>query len=111
MCVPHPQIYKVKITSIQRFQRVESLKQHFWIRFANDYVSALQQKTKWHHSTGQVEQGALVIVREKNLPPQMWLLGRIVHIVPGRDGIARVVDIKTKKGIIQLAMFATNQVN
>ncbi|XP_049886542.1 uncharacterized protein LOC126381028 isoform X1 [Pectinophora gossypiella] len=103
MCVPHPQISNAKITSLQRFQRVEYLKQHFWRRFSNEYVSSLQQRTKWRHSTGQLEQGALVIVKEKNLPPLMWLLGRVVHVVPGRDGIARVADIKTKKGIIRRA--------
>ncbi|XP_026326027.1 uncharacterized protein LOC113234770 isoform X2 [Hyposmocoma kahamanoa] len=64
---------------------------------------AQSERTKWHHSTGQLEQGALVIVKEKNLPPLMWLLGRIVHLVPGRDGIARVADVKTKKGTIRRA--------
>jgi hypothetical protein len=33
----------------------------------------------------------------------MWLLGRIVQVLPGRDGVARVADIKTKKGVIRRA--------
>ncbi|XP_049886544.1 uncharacterized protein LOC126381028 isoform X2 [Pectinophora gossypiella] len=68
-----------------------------------DAQAGQSERTKWRHSTGQLEQGALVIVKEKNLPPLMWLLGRVVHVVPGRDGIARVADIKTKKGIIRRA--------
>ncbi|KAJ0181414.1 hypothetical protein K1T71_003499 [Dendrolimus kikuchii] len=97
------QISTRNINSMQRFQRVESLRQHFWRRFSNEYIFWLQNKTKWHSSKGELVEGALVVIKEKNTPPLMWLLGRIERVVPGNDGVARVADIRTKKGVIRRA--------
>ncbi|XP_063374877.1 uncharacterized protein LOC134662546 isoform X3 [Cydia amplana] len=72
-------------------------------RFSTEYISGLQQRTKWQSSRGKLDVGTMVVIKDKNLPPLMWLLGRIVQVLPGRDGIARVADIKTKKGVIRRA--------
>ena len=42
-----------------------------------------------------VEVGRLVIVKEDNIPPASWPLGRIIRCHPGRDGIVRVVTLRT----------------
>lgn len=101
--VPHPQISNAKVTSLQRWKRIEYMKQHFWDRFANEYILWLQQKTKWHHSRGELKVGTLVVVKDKALPPLLWLLGRVIRVIPGGDGVARVADITTKKGVIRRA--------
>ncbi|GFW70838.1 integrase catalytic domain-containing protein [Trichonephila clavipes] len=41
--------------------------------------------------------GDMVLIREENLPPCKWLLGRVVKIYMGKDKKVRVVDIKTGK--------------
>lgn len=48
--------------------------------------------------------GEMVLIREENLPINKWLLGRIVKTYPGKDNIVRVVDIKTKSGILKRAI-------
>ncbi|XP_075976888.1 uncharacterized protein LOC142977075 isoform X6 [Anticarsia gemmatalis] len=96
-------IEHLKITNLQRFRRIEQLKQHFWTRFSNDYVLWLQERTKWRSSTGELKEGTLVVIKDKGLPPLMWLLGRIVRVLPGKDGIARVADIRTRKGVLRRA--------
>ncbi|XP_075971532.1 uncharacterized protein LOC142984379 isoform X3 [Anticarsia gemmatalis] len=98
-----PEIEHLKITNLQRFRRIEQLKQHFWTRFSNDYVLWLQERTKWRSSTGELKEGTLVVIKDKGLPPLMWLLGRIVRVLPGKDGIARVADIRTRKGVLRRA--------
>ncbi|XP_069361895.1 uncharacterized protein [Maniola hyperantus] len=100
---PQTQISCSRISSLARFHRIELLKQHFWGRFSNEYITLLQQKTKWLQSQRHLKEGDLVVIKEKTSPPLMWLLGRIVHVLPGGDGVARVADIKTKKGIIRRA--------
>jgi hypothetical protein len=65
MSVPHPQVPDVNVSRLERYQRVEFIKQHFWKRFHLEYVSLLQQKTKWATSTGQqLSVGTLVLIRE-----------------------------------------------
>lgn len=99
--VPHPPIVGVDISRLQRYQRIESIRRHFWNRFNLEYVSQLQHKTKWLESSGDLAMGSLVLVKEKTLPPLMWCLGRVVAVYPGGDGITRVVEIKTKRGTIR----------
>ncbi|XP_028171679.1 uncharacterized protein LOC114360986 isoform X2 [Ostrinia furnacalis] len=60
-------------------------------------------KTKWKSSSGKLRSGAMVIIKDKAAPPMMWQLGRIVRLIPGNDGIARVADVQTSKGIIRRA--------
>ncbi|XP_048487521.1 uncharacterized protein LOC125490971 [Plutella xylostella] len=104
MSVPHPQVTDVNIKLLPRYQRVEQIRQHFWNRFSNEYLSLLQQKTKWHRSSPeQLMEGTLVLVKDRTMPPLLWPLGRIIKVHPGTDGITRVVDVLTKKGTIQRA--------
>ncbi|XP_035457156.2 uncharacterized protein LOC118280874 isoform X3 [Spodoptera frugiperda] len=97
------EIQNANISDLQRFRRIECLKQHFWSRFSHEYILWLQQRTKWHRSSGELKEGTLVVIKDKGSPPLLWLLGRIVKVLPGRDGIARVADIRTRKGVIRRA--------
>uniref|UniRef100_A0A2H1WMB8 SFRICE_033224 n=1 Tax=Spodoptera frugiperda TaxID=7108 RepID=A0A2H1WMB8_SPOFR len=101
--VPRPQITDVNIQRLQRFDRIEKLRQHFWQRFSNEHVSLIQQKTKWQTAGQELKTGTMVLVRNANLPPLLWLLGRVVAVETGSDGHSRVADILTKKGIITRA--------
>ncbi|CAG9115038.1 unnamed protein product [Plutella xylostella] len=101
--VPYPQVSDSNVHRLDRFQRIEFLRQHFWKRYCAEYVTLLQQKTKWLTSTGHLQVGSLVLVKDKTQPPLMWLMGRIVQLHPGKDGVSRVADIETKRGIIQRA--------
>ncbi|XP_048480988.1 uncharacterized protein LOC119693664 [Plutella xylostella] len=100
----HNQVTDANIKLLPRYQRVEQIRQHFWNRFSNEYLSLLQQKTKWHRSSPeQLMEGTLVLVKDRTMPPLLWPLGRIIKVHPGTDGITRVVDVLTKKGTIQRA--------
>lgn len=36
-----------------------------------------------------------MVIKEENLSPAQWPLGRITKLHPGKDGIVRVVSLKT----------------
>nr|XP_049706201.1 uncharacterized protein LOC126056614 isoform X3 [Helicoverpa armigera] len=98
--VPHPQLTE-RITSLERYKRIEFVKQHFWKRFSNEYVTTLQQKTKWPTASSELKLGSLVLIKDKALPPLRWALGRCVAVFPGtHDQVARVADIRIKGGTI-----------
>jgi len=42
--------------------------------------------------------GDLVVIKEDNMPPLQWPLGRIVTVHAGKDGAIRVVSIRTSAG-------------
>lgn len=101
--IPHPQIFDANINRLERYRRIEFIKTHFWKRFSDEYIPQLQQKTKWKQSSSQLKENTLVLVKEKNTPPLLWLLGRIIKVYPGNDKEIRVADIKTKKGTLRRA--------
>ena len=83
---------------LQRFQRVTAMKQHFWIKWAKEYLVTLQQKYKWRQSGDQPKLDDIVLLVEPQKPSQQWQLGRITALHPGADGQIRVVEVKTKSG-------------
>lgn len=40
----------------------------------------------------------MVIVRNENLPPAVWVLGRVIQTHMASDGLVRTVVIKTASG-------------
>nr|XP_049704680.1 uncharacterized protein LOC126056266 [Helicoverpa armigera] len=88
---------------LSRYDRVEQMRQHFWRRWSTEYISELQTRTKWKTRREELAPNTLVLIKEDNLPPLKWRLGRILHTFPGKDGVSRVADIKTATGTVRRA--------
>lgn len=88
---------------LKRFQRVEQIRQHFWTRWSKEYVSELQVRTKWTDNKAELKEGALVLIKDSNLPPLKWNMGRVLRTIPGKDGISRVADLQTASGVVRRA--------
>ncbi|XP_052749871.1 uncharacterized protein LOC128200456 [Galleria mellonella] len=86
-----------------RYDVIEQMRQHFWRRWAKEYVSELQSRSKWKTNQSEVELNKLVLIKDDNLPPLQWKLGRIIRIYPGTDGISRVADLLTSSGTTRRA--------
>lgn len=76
----------------------QKMLQHFWQRWQNEYLTTLQERKKWRRKKENVKIGQLVVIREENLPPAQWKLGRIAELMPARDGLVRNVMVKTMNG-------------
>lgn len=83
-----------------RYDRVEQMRQHFWARWAKEYISELQKRTKWQTYKDTIIPNTLVLIKDDNLPPLKWRLGRVLRAHAGKDGITRVASIKTETGEI-----------
>lgn len=84
------------ISHIRRWKLVQSMYQQFWKRWSREYLTQLQQRTKWMKSTSNLKEDDLVIIKDDNLPPLLWKLGRVSQLHPGVDGVVRVVTVRTK---------------
>lgn len=101
--LPTPCLADIPHSRLTRYQRIEQLRQHFWARWYKEYISELQERTKWRQAKGQLTTDTMVVIKDDNLPPLRWKLGRIVKVIPGADGISRVADIRTASGITRRA--------
>ncbi|CAK1596633.1 unnamed protein product [Parnassius mnemosyne] len=99
--LPSPNLLNAKENALQRHARLEQIRQHFWQKWQNEYISELQLRTKWKTTKDKLKVGDLVIIKEDSLPPLCWRLGRVARLFPGSDGISRVADISTTRGCIR----------
>lgn len=76
-----------------------ALKQSFWRQWSTSYLSQLQSRPKWLKVSDNIKVDDLVIIKDDRLPPQHWLLARVISTHPGADGLVRVVTVRTKNGI------------
>lgn len=93
-----PNIEEEVVSPLKRWRLVQQLQQHFWNRWSYEYLTELQQRRIWTKTHRNVCLNELVLLKEDNLPPFKWKMGRIIHIHPGSDGLVRVVDVKTAHG-------------
>lgn len=98
---PEPSLVDVNSNHLTRWQFVQKLYHQFWFIWNNEYLSELQTRSKWLHKYENAEIGQLVILREPNIPPCKWLKGRIMKTFKGDDDLIRVVEIRTKNGIVK----------
>ncbi|XP_033229613.1 uncharacterized protein LOC117181156 [Belonocnema kinseyi] len=102
MSVPTPDLSAITVNRLSSWQHLQKLRQDLWKSWHNEYLTELNVRNKWH--TGQanlIKIGSLVVLKDKNLPPLRWPLGRVLETHSGEDGIVRVVTLKTEKGIFK----------
>ncbi|XP_058449333.1 uncharacterized protein LOC131429292 [Malaya genurostris] len=71
--LPDADVSQIPITRLDHYQRLQHRVQQFW----------------------------MVIVVDEFLAPVKWPLARIINTNPGPDGLTRVVELKTSRGIIR----------
>ncbi|XP_075170134.1 uncharacterized protein LOC142242443 [Haematobia irritans] len=99
--LPDREVTSNNISNLEHWAQITALKQRFWKKWSHEYINELQVRNKWTASVSNIAIGSLVLVHEDNIPPQKWLMGRIINAVPGRDGRIRVADVNTTKGVIR----------
>ena len=99
MSLPDPAMSFQSVSLLKRWHLCQCLTRHFWKRWSLEYLATLQQIYKWQHSTRNMAVDNVVLLIEDEVIPSNLPLARVVKVYPGKDGVVRVVDIKTSKGI------------
>lgn len=102
--IPEPDYTEHPINRLTRFQEMKRSVQDFWKRWSRDYISELHQRFKWQRVRKEVKIGSLVLLKQDNVPPLEWNLGRVIGVSQGEDGHVRVVEVRTAKGTYRRAI-------
>ncbi|XP_070518846.1 uncharacterized protein [Cardiocondyla obscurior] len=97
--IPQPSLIEVPKNRLSRWQDIQQCMERFWVQWSSDYLQSLQQRTKWRVEQENVKPGQMVLLRQPNLPPTKWLIGRIEECHSNADGKIRTVQIRTAKSI------------
>lgn len=103
--LPQTDFTDIPPNRLKHYERLQQITQHFWRRWSQEYLLAMQQRTKWQTSNSiPLNIDDLVVLIDENSAPQDWKMGRIIQLHPGTDGIARVVSIKLASGVTKRAI-------
>ncbi|GFW34113.1 DUF5641 domain-containing protein [Trichonephila clavipes] len=111
---PPETVEESKLTLKGRWDIVQKLKLNFWKRWQIEFLNSIQGRTKWKSGTSNIKTEDVVIIKEDNhLPPSVWPLRKVISTHPGKDGIVRVVTLKTKglyqRPIVKLCILPVHQ--
>lgn len=92
------------VDHLSRWKRTQARTKQLWEKWSQYYLLSLQRQQKWHSASQNLKIVLLVLIKETNLPPAQWRVGRIVKLYPGRDNRVRVVDVRTGAGLYKRAI-------
>ncbi|XP_043062864.1 uncharacterized protein LOC122319547 [Drosophila yakuba] len=89
--LPAPCRLDMQVNRLERWNQLQAMVQGFWKRWHMEYLTSLHKRTKWHLETENLKIDTLVVLKEPNLPPSKWILGRITAVHAEIDDKVRVV--------------------
>ncbi|XP_046966958.1 uncharacterized protein LOC124534969 [Vanessa cardui] len=101
LTAPDHDVGSFSVGSLRRWQYTQRMLQSFWQQWSDEYLNKFLLRYKWNKHNPQPKLNDVVVVKEDGLPPSRWLFGKVIATYPGVDDIVRVVDIKTKGGVIK----------
>ncbi|XP_012276869.1 uncharacterized protein LOC105697791 [Orussus abietinus] len=93
--IPESDFRSTASNRLSNWQHIQKVKQDFWTRWHKEYLNELNVRHKWTRGEHNIKEGSIVLIKEDNLPPMQWALGRVINVKPGKDGIVRAVTVKT----------------
>jgi hypothetical protein len=97
LSLPAPEVDSV-VSPLQRYSLLDKLVQSFWKRWNVEYLHNLQTKQKWNTPSTPITPGTVVVIIVDNAPTLSWPLAVVERIHPSKDGIIRVVTVRTSRG-------------
>ncbi|GFS74355.1 integrase catalytic domain-containing protein [Nephila pilipes] len=89
----------IKIFDFAKFQRRVKFRARLLKdargRFGKEYLGLLVQKV--HKTSRAFKVGEIVLIENPNKKRLYWLLGKVVELIPGRDGKVRTLKLRCSK--------------
>lgn len=89
------------LLSRKQWRVSQRLTDMFWVRWMKEVLPMLVPRSKWTNEGTQFKIGDLVVVVDPQSPRNVWPKGIVLKTYPGADGRVRVLDIKTKSGVMK----------
>lgn len=95
IALPEQSFADINSGHLKRWQMLNHMRNCFWKRWCIEYLQSLQPRGKWIEAYSNLKPGSIVLIKSEVTPPTRWPLGRIIKAIPGKDGLVRVVELKT----------------
>lgn len=81
--VPDRNMMDSSINYNDRWRYVQRLIQEFWRKWSLEYLGQLQKRPKWSQKLDNLCIGDIVVIKNDNLPPAQWPIGKVIEVHPG----------------------------
>ncbi|XP_015367520.1 PREDICTED: uncharacterized protein LOC107164278 [Diuraphis noxia] len=103
-----------RLSIANRWKLLHQCVQAFWKRWRDEYLQTLQCRHRWSSDAPSFALGDMVVIKDANSPPLTWRLGRVIELMPGLDGVVRVVRVSTQQGsmvrpVVKLVLLPATQ--
>ncbi|GFU31915.1 bel12-ag transposon polyprotein [Nephila pilipes] len=88
------QIEKTNI--VLRWRYIQKVRENLKQRFKREYLGFLRSSVT--KTEEKINVGDIVLIGTDDKKRLHWLLGRVLELFPGKDGIIRLVKLRTEKG-------------
>lgn len=83
----------------KRYRYISKLIADFRVRWTNDYLVALRERSSKRHGKASAPSVGDVVLIKSDHPRLMWKLGEIMKIHEGQDSVERVASVRTANGV------------
>lgn len=97
--LPDVDYVDVKSSRLSRWCQVQQMFQGLWKVWSGEYFDSMQQRFKWKKPSENLREGDIVLLKEENLKPLHWRMGRITKVFPDKKGHVRTVELIVNKHI------------
>jgi hypothetical protein len=98
---PEKDFTNANSSRLVKWELVQQMAQRFWQAWYHDYLHHLQKRPVGFRERVTFKVGDMVLVKDNNLPPMKWKMGRIIKLFPGRNQAVRNFQIRTADGIVE----------
>lgn len=85
----------------KQWRKAQRLADMFWKRWLVEVLPDLIPRRKWNQEQEPLKVGDLVLLVDPGAPRNVWPRGIIQQVFPGADGRVRVVELRTKTGVLR----------
>lgn len=90
-----PDYSQIHQNNLKSWQKIQQNHRDFWERWVKEHLRDIQRRNSWMVQRPNVEINSYVLLKNELTPPSVWLMGRVIEIYPGGDGLVRIVKVKT----------------
>lgn len=77
------------------YEMVQKLANDVWKLWQDDYLPGLMARAKWRSIQRNLQENDVVLVVDKGLPRNKWIVGRVLKTIPDKNGMERQARVRT----------------
>lgn len=91
--VPDVDYTDINPNRLTRWCQIQQMLQKYWQVWSTEYINSLQKRYKWKEESDNLKINDIVLVKEENMMPLHWKLGRVVRVFPDEYQKVRTVEL------------------